>query len=77
MIHSYQITRDYYKKMKELFNQDTLLRYKYRMRRKIMYLARELKYILNKNFKFAFDQVANLMRDNMGKIRNHWISQFK
>jgi len=77
ILSTMHLTREYYKKNRELFLFDSYLRYKYRLRRKMIYLAYENRMIIAKNIGFALDEMGKNLKDSYGKIKKHFLSNFQ
>ena len=69
MLNSIQVTKNYYMANREDIIHNQFLRYKYRMRRKIMYVANENRRIFYQNQKMAEDEMSRLLKDQFSKLR--------
>lgn len=72
MLYGLHNTRAYYKENREKIIQDENLRFKYRIRRKIMNLGRLTRKVVLNNVKMAQEEMKVLLSTQFGLLKNYY-----
>lgn len=74
ILYSLTETRHYYKSNKEEIDKKPMMRFKYRLRRRIMEVLRENRNTHYKNLNFAHDKIEEVLADQFVKMKQYYTS---
>lgn len=74
ILQSLVLTRNYFKKNRESIISKPLMRFKYRLRRRIMEVIRESKEIFETNRIMAMKSMKTLLADQLGKLKTYYLN---
>lgn len=72
MIKSLVRTRNYFKENRSTIVNNPFMRFKYRLRRRILVVAKQNRNILFLNANFAMNNMEEVLKDQFIKLRNHY-----
>ena len=72
LLYTLHNTRKFFKENREMIINDPFLRYKYRMRRRILNVGKENSQIAMKNNEMALGKIREIVSDQFHKIKNFY-----